>query len=196
MGERLNDYELLYILSPRVPADEVVNAIERVGALVGNAGGEVTAVDNWGRRRLAYPIRQYFEGTYVVLTLKMPPAGAAGLEASLIISDEVIRHMLTSGIIPRTPTGRSRSDEFERGEGGESMDRGERPVLAPAADVVAPALAAAVPAEVASEAAPSEAAPSEAAPSEAAPSEAAPSEAVTSEDAPEPETQPVAAAAE
>lgn len=177
MGERLNDYELLYILSPRVPADEVVNAIERVSTLVGNAGGEVSAVDNWGRRRLAYPIRQYFEGTYVVLTLKMPPAGAAGLEASLVISDEVIRHLLTAGIIPRTPNGRSRSDEFERGEGGESMDRGERPVLAPAADVAAPALAVAVT-------------------SEAVASDAASSDAGTSEEAPEPETQPVAAAAE
>lgn len=158
MGERLNDYELLYILSPRVPTDEVANAIERVNTLVANAGGEVVAVDNWGRRRLAYPIRQYFEGTYVVLTLKMPPAGATGLEAALIISDEVIRHMLTVGIIPRTPSGRSRSDEFERGD---SSDGGER--------AAAPAVA------------------------ESAP---APAAAVMSEEAPEPETEPVAAAAE
>lgn len=178
MGERLNDYELLYILSPRVPADEVANAIERVSTLVGNAGGEVTGVDNWGRRRLAYPIRQYFEGTYVILTLKMPPSGAAGLEAALIISDEVIRHMLTAGIIPRTPTGRSRSDEFERGEGSGRMDDGER-----AAPSMAPAMMSSDVATVAAEGA---------APAEAA----APTAPEISEEAPEPETEPVAAAAE
>jgi small subunit ribosomal protein S6 len=106
----LNEYELLYIVSPRVPADEVNNAVERVSALIRNAGGEVLTVENWGRRRLAYPIRQYFEGSYVLTTMRMPPAGAAGLEAALVISEEVIRHLLISGIVPRTQGGRSRDD--------------------------------------------------------------------------------------
>jgi small subunit ribosomal protein S6 len=106
----MNEYELLYIVSPRVPADEVNNAVERVSALIRNAGGEVLTVENWGRRRLAYPIRQYFEGSYVLTTLRMPPAGAAGLEAALVISEEVIRHLLISGIVPRTQGGRSRDD--------------------------------------------------------------------------------------
>jgi small subunit ribosomal protein S6 len=112
----LNEYELLYIVSPRVPADEVNNAIERVGSLIRNAGGEVLTVENWGRRRLAYPIRQYFEGSYVLATLRMPPAGAAGLEAALVISEEVIRHLLISGIVPRTQGGRSREDRGDRDE--------------------------------------------------------------------------------
>ena len=166
VGERLNEYELLYILSPRVPSDEVANAIERVNALIANAGGEVTSVDNWGRRRLAYPIRQYFEGTYVVLTLKMPPAGAAGLEASLIISDEVIRHMLILGVIPRTSGGRSR-DEFERGE-------------APVGDAGASQDAAPVDSARDGDSAPA----------------GGESEPAASDEASEPETQPVAAAAE
>lgn len=175
MGERLNEYELLYILSPRVPSDEVANAIERVNVLITNAGGEVTSVDNWGRRRLAYPIRQYFEGTYVVLTIKMPPSGASGLEASLVISDEVIRHMLTSGVIERTPS-RSRSDEFERGDDNRSSDR-------PSAD-----------------GAPSEPAPAAASASTAdeptTPAADPEAPTATSDEASEPETQPVAAAAE
>ena len=165
----MNEYELLYILSPRVPSDEVGNAIERVNVLIANAGGEVTSVDNWGLRRLAYPIRQYFEGTYVVLTLNMPPAGAAGLEASLVISDEVIRHMLTSGVIERTSGGRSRSEEFERGD-----DRG--PADRPGPDGT-----------------PSEPAP---AADSAAPAPAGDAEAAASDEASEPETQPVTAAAE
>ena len=110
VGDRLNEYELLYIVSPRVPADDVANVIERVDALIQTAGGEILTTDNWGRRRLAYPIRQYFEGTYVLTTIKMPPAGAVGVEAALVISEEIIRHMLISGIIPRTSGGRTRDD--------------------------------------------------------------------------------------
>jgi len=106
VGDRLKEYELLFIVSPRVPADDVPAAIDRVTALVTSGGGEVLSTDNWGRRRLAYPIKHYFEGTYALLTLRMPPAAAAPLEASLILSEEVIRHLLTEGIIP--PASRDR----------------------------------------------------------------------------------------
>jgi small subunit ribosomal protein S6 len=119
----LNEYELLYIVSPRVPADEVNNAVERVSTLIRNAGGEVLSVDNWGRRRLAYPIRQYFEGSYVLTTMRMPPAGAAGLEASLVISEEVIRHLLISGIVPRTSGGRGRDDRDRDDRGRDDRDQ-------------------------------------------------------------------------
>lgn len=119
----MNEYELLYILSPRVPADDVVNAIERVSAIVTAQGGEVLSTDNWGRRRLAYPIRQYFEGTYVLTTLKMPPAGAVALEAGLRLAEEVIRHLLIAGIVPRTSGGRPREER-------EAFDAGSAPVAA------------------------------------------------------------------
>lgn len=124
-GGCLNEYELLYIVSPRVPADDVVNAIERVSALITAQGGEVLSTDNWGRRRLAYPIRQYFEGTYVLATLRMPPAGALALEASLNITEEVIRHLLTLGIIPpRQPRARNFDD---RDRGYDDRDRERAP---------------------------------------------------------------------
>lgn len=122
MGDRLKEYELLFIVSPRVAVDDVPNAIERVSALIQDAGGEVLSVDNWGRRRLAYPIKHYFEGAYVVVTLRLPPTAPAIIDASLIISEEVIRHLLTEGIIP--PTNRDRGRPFDRSE-----DR-ERPLAA------------------------------------------------------------------
>jgi len=128
----LNEYELLYIVSPRVPADDVANAIERVNALVTGQGGEVLSVDNWGRRRLAYPIRQYFEGTYVLMTLKMPPTGAVAIEAGLRLSEEVIRHLLISGIIPRTSGGRPREEREEREQAFEATSA-PAPVAAEAA---------------------------------------------------------------
>lgn len=79
----MNEYELLYIVTPRRSADEVPQIVEWVEGLIGEAGGEVLTSNNWGRRRLAYPINGEFEGTYVLTTLRMPPAAAAGLEYSI-----------------------------------------------------------------------------------------------------------------
>ena len=128
MGVCLNEYELLYIVSPRVSADDVPNAIERVNALVTSLGGEVLSTDNWGRRRLAYPIRQYFEGSYVFATLRMPPATAAALEPALNLSEEVIRHLITLGIIPPRQPRERRFEDRDRGfeRGGRGVDGGDR----------------------------------------------------------------------
>lgn len=179
MGDRLKEYELLFIVSPRVPADDVPAAADRVAGLVTSGGGEVLSTDIWGRRRLAYPIKHYFEGTYVLFTLRMPAAAAAPLEASLIISEEVIRHLLTEGITPPANRDRDRDRGF-------SEDR-ERP----AAPAAAPAMAEA-PVAVAEP--PSEPAPAEAASAEPAPAETAPPEA--SADTETAATEPAPAATE
>jgi small subunit ribosomal protein S6 len=157
VGDRLKEYELLFIVSPRVAADDVQGAIERVEGLVRESGGEVLGSDNWGRRRLAYPIKHYFEGTYVLLTLRMEPRAAAPLEASLIISEEVIRHLLTEGIIPPTnrdrgrpafdDRDRDRDRDRERGfEAASDRSAATAVAEAPAATEVASAAAAAEPA--------------------------------------------------
>ncbi|HZQ37927.1 MAG TPA: 30S ribosomal protein S6, partial [Dehalococcoidia bacterium] len=56
--------------------------------------GEVTNVDRWGRRRLAYPIQRFTEGTYVVTELTLPAPSVAELDANLRISEDVIRHLI------------------------------------------------------------------------------------------------------
>lgn len=169
MGDRLKEYELLFIVSPRVAADDVTAAIDRVAGLVTAGGGEVLSTDNWGRRRLAYPIKHYFEGTYVLFTLRMPPAAAAPLEASLIISEEVIRHLLTEGIIP--PANRDRGPASY-----EDRDRDRDRTPAPAAAAPAPAEAPVAVVEPPAEAPAAEPVLAEAAPAEASEGESAATE--------------------
>src|SRR6476659_8384159 len=66
MRERRRDYELLFIVSPlRSSEDEIANTVNRVRQSITSAGGEMTDVDQsppWGRRKFAYPIREYAEG--------------------------------------------------------------------------------------------------------------------------------------
>jgi len=87
-------YELVTILSPQLGEEELPAAVERITNFIASRGGEVTDVDQWGRRRLAYPIERFNEGTYVITQLSLAAPRAAELEANLRISEEVIRHLL------------------------------------------------------------------------------------------------------
>ena len=94
MATTLRDYELMVILSPDVGDDVINESLERLNLGVTSRGGEVVDVNHWGRRRLAYPINRHYEGNYVVSQIKLDPTEVPGLEGSLRISEEVIRHMI------------------------------------------------------------------------------------------------------
>jgi small subunit ribosomal protein S6 len=90
----LRDYELVVIISPDVPEEEVPTTIDKLSQFITGRGGEVAEVDHWGRRKLAYPIRQHTEGNYVLTQFKLDPTQVADLEASLELTEEVIRHLV------------------------------------------------------------------------------------------------------
>lgn len=88
-------YELVVIISPQVADDEVPEAVERlVRRPVEGQGGEVGEINQWGRRKLAYPIQKHLEGNYVLTELRLDPQRTKELERGLHISEEVIRHLL------------------------------------------------------------------------------------------------------
>jgi len=93
-GEQLRDYELVLIISPEVAEEEVPTALERVSQLITSKGGVVEQVDRWGKRKLAYPIKRFTEGNYVLTQFKIDPQLTAELEANLRISEEILRHLL------------------------------------------------------------------------------------------------------
>ena len=187
----MNEYELLYVVSPRLTADEAEGTAERVRGLIEDGGGEVLMADNWGRRRLAYPIGRHFEGTYVLKHLRLPPGAVAGFERALHISEDILRHLLVRGIVP--DYGGPPDEEIA----GPRRDARRAPRAAaprppdaappPATPEAAPRPPDAAPPPAAPEAAPPPAAPEPAAAPEAAPPSAAP------EPAPAPEAEPVAA---
>ena len=90
----LRDYELMYIIRPTVADEEVAGATGKVESLITGLGGEVSERNQWGKRRLAYPIDRYEDGYYMVEKIKLDPNRARELEDQLRISDDVIRHIL------------------------------------------------------------------------------------------------------
>ena len=90
----MRDYELVVIISPEVAEEEMPATIEKINRFIVEGGGSITEVNQWGRRKLAYPIKDFVEGNYVLTQFKMEPGLTTGLETSLKIRDEILRHLL------------------------------------------------------------------------------------------------------
>ena len=90
----MRDYEMVMIISPDVAEEDVPGTIDKVTDYITSKGGEVTQVDRWGKKKMAYPINRFSEGNYVVSRFKIEPGMTTELEASLKISEQILRHML------------------------------------------------------------------------------------------------------
>ena len=69
--------------------------LERTTRAIAVAGGQIIKASPWGRRRLAYPIERYREGSYHILVFEAPAESINELERSLLITEEVLRHLVT-----------------------------------------------------------------------------------------------------
>jgi small subunit ribosomal protein S6 len=89
-----NQYEIAVLYHPDLEVD-LSKAEEKVNKIVTDNGGKVTATDNWGKRKLAYPIKKQEHAVYVFYTVEMPGENVAKVESALNITDEVIRYLIT-----------------------------------------------------------------------------------------------------
>lgn len=90
----MRNYELSFVIHPEVEQSDVTQAVDKVGQYVSAGGGEVTSVDVYGRRALAYPIRKQKEGTYVFLHAQLDPQAIQELERNLKLDEEILRYLL------------------------------------------------------------------------------------------------------
>ena len=88
-------YELMLVLRPDAPDDRTQAVIDRTTRQIVAAGGQIVKVAPWGRRRLAYPIARQREGSYQIVVFEAPAEAIAELERSLLITEEVLRHLVT-----------------------------------------------------------------------------------------------------
>jgi len=88
-------YELMVIYSGDVAIEQVPEKMESVKALLAEHGGAVTEVIDWGRRRLAYPIKRHFEGQYVLAYFESEGAFPnRPVEQTLQIDESVLRYII------------------------------------------------------------------------------------------------------
>jgi small subunit ribosomal protein S6 len=88
-------YELMLVLRPDLPDDKTQAVLDRTTRTILGSGGQIVKVAPWGRRRLAYPIDRHREGSYHILLFEAPAESIAELERGLLITEEVLRHLIT-----------------------------------------------------------------------------------------------------
>jgi small subunit ribosomal protein S6 len=92
--KRLQDYELVYIVNPDVAEDALEAQVNGISQLITSRDGVIDSVDRWGKKKLAYPLKHYLEGNYILTKFKISPARLKEIETNLKISEEVLRHLL------------------------------------------------------------------------------------------------------
>ena len=89
----MNKYESVVIVNPNLEEESIKKLINKFSDLI-NADGKVASVEEMGKRKLAYDIRKYTEGFYIVIKFEAKPELIAELERNYRITDEVIKFIV------------------------------------------------------------------------------------------------------
>ncbi len=92
-GEKMKNYEVLFILKPTLTEDEAKQRVEFAKDIIAKNGGEVASVIEMGTRKLAYEIKKYERGTYFVIYFKAPPAIIEEIQRNLRNNEDFIRFL-------------------------------------------------------------------------------------------------------
>lgn len=90
----MNQYEIAILFDPDLEVD-LEQATSKVEKILTDNGANITNVDNWGKRKLAYQIKSHDQAMYVFYTVDIPGANVQKIESILNITDEVIRFLIT-----------------------------------------------------------------------------------------------------
>lgn len=89
----MNKYELALVISAKLEDDARADAVEKVKELITRYGGEITNVDEWGKKRLAYEIQKMREGYYYFIQFDAGSDAPAEIERRIRIMEPVIRFL-------------------------------------------------------------------------------------------------------
>lgn len=125
----MNQYEIAVLYHPDLEVD-LSKAEDRVKKIIADNDGKITNTDNWGKRKLAYPIKKNEYGIYVFYTVELPPANVAKVESTMNITGEVIRFLITRPDLKAIAKAEAMKAEkaeqaAKRAENGEEEDKEE-----------------------------------------------------------------------
>jgi small subunit ribosomal protein S6 len=89
----LREYEVMFIIDSELDEEGTAAVVERFKSLV-EASAEIDSIDEWGKRRLAYPIKFKNEGYYVLMNIKAEPDFPRELERNFMISESILKSMI------------------------------------------------------------------------------------------------------
>jgi small subunit ribosomal protein S6 len=93
-GVTMAGYELVFIVQPEMEEEPRNALVDKITQTISDLKGTVQKVDPWGKRRLAYPIKNYREGFYVLVQMDMPPSAVRPLERAVKLMEDIIRYLI------------------------------------------------------------------------------------------------------
>lgn len=90
----MNNYELTFIVRPDLTEERLETVTANFQKFITGKEGIIGDVKKWGKRRLAYPIKHFNEGVYVLVKCQMKPKTNKELETSLRISEDILRFLV------------------------------------------------------------------------------------------------------
>ncbi len=90
----MHKYELAVVLNAKLEEDDKVASLDKVKALIERFGGQITDVDDWGKKKLAYEIQKMNEGFYYFIHFDAEANAPAEIESRIRIMDNVIRYLI------------------------------------------------------------------------------------------------------
>ena len=130
----MNNYELMYIINTGLEEEARKALIEKTNALITENGGNVSKVDEWGKRRLAYAINDMNEGYYVLVNFSAAAELPREIERVLQISEDVLRYLIVkleekhTSVKPRPVPVRPVARPVDAAEVAEQVETTEAPV--------------------------------------------------------------------
>ena len=129
-------YELMLVFRPDAPDERISAIVDRTTRQITADGGQIVKVAPWGRRRLAYPIDRHREGSYHIVVFEAPATGILEIERGLLITEELLRHLVVrqdkpvrasrdSGLDGDESPLPSAEDDEEEDDGRERIDESE-----------------------------------------------------------------------
>lgn len=125
----MSQYEIAVLFDPGLEID-LVKATGKIEKIFKDNGAKITNIDNWGKRKLAYPIKKQDHAIYVFYTVEMPGEGVRKVESAFNITDEIIRFLITKPDLKAIAKAKAAKDEkakkaAERGDKDEAKEESE-----------------------------------------------------------------------
>ena len=126
----MRTYEVAFIAAPTLTPEELDAFIAQMQAVIDGKSGKVVKVDNWGKKSLAYKIKKFRDGYYVILTIEADGPIITELERRFRVADHVIRFLSV-----RIDEDLKRSEKMKALRQRKSGSRSEAPIAMPAEDL-------------------------------------------------------------
>lgn len=92
--KQLREYEMVIVFNPELAEESFITRLNDISNYITEAGGVISNTLKWGKRKLAYPIKRFSEGNYVLTQFQLQPEMGKEIESKLYISEDILRHML------------------------------------------------------------------------------------------------------